>query len=316
MLAPDARDVLELSRNKLTRAGERTLHQRLNEAMKVAVPRWLEHWRGKSEGAEREMVQRLSLYAYLWEPTVAPVVIGDEWKEVILGGTQSVTLGQVATAQKASFSMESSVRFLRGSLAAPEPADIRIDGDRVILRRVNGDTGIERWLQAFLFRQFRNRILDADEREIVYHFVRADSDVEDVTDAGLGAILRMRSPYFGGIRSTIPCPKAFSELRLRDGVQLFELVQNPFVRRTMANPFVRRERPPVGVELLHVESYARWVAKQAGSPLRYIVKALLDFIRHVDALMGEKGWLVPKRYSVADAELRLSQALEQEARGS
>lgn len=281
----NARNLLDLSRSKLTRQGNTFAQKEIKVAVHSLLPKWLEHFRKDKQTGK---ISFLALYALLYTNLVQK---DQEWREIELV-PNSVKLGELADAK------ELEIHFVRRAIEREKqlPVGVEKGENRLELQNLDLNFRDTDWFGRFIRKHFPGRILRGEkgEPDRRYYVFTQESSIEDIDDDALRAVL-VRSHGGGlGCRKIIPCSKKFRGLMIPEGTQGWFGPSDPFMSSAMANPFVVTE---TAVTLRNLNSYVRWLAERRAEPETTVASTLISFLEHADNLVQD--WNVRKEYDIS-----------------
>jgi len=285
----DARELLELSRKKLTGQGNRVLNEKIRLALSKCVPLWLDS--ARSNAGKKEHLAALSLYAALFGHEQ---IAGTEWRDLKLErAPEDITLGEISDAR--TLDLHFSPASARTGPRPPLRVERREDG--LALVHVSFDRTGSGWLPDFVRAHFTSRtFLGASPSTGGRHYrFEKGAALEEVTAGGLLYELLDDRIWGIGCRRTLLCPEQFAELAIPETAPGWWNQRDGFVDRQMANPFVLDDQR---VTVPRPERYVRWLAALRGQPENAVGARLIEFIKHADSIAAGE-WHTRKRYDLS-----------------
>lgn len=281
----DARNLLELSRNKLTRQGNRIAIDATESGLRSCVRVWLAD---PPSGLTTNQIGVLALYATLFDSNG---ISDARWREVHLATEPNLglTLGTLADAQRIE------IQIVPMSATERQPMQANREGENVQL--IYSDADLDRdWFGPFLQRHFPRRVFLGRHtltKGVMYEFSKSPPG-EDVTDEGLRHDLLRVYPPLVGCRHTLLCPAKFGRLKMPKSLPGWWTSDTRFISGVIANPFIVTKE---NVTIRHADAYVWWLASKRNEPAAEIAESLIVFMRYVDQLVGPN-WGVTKQYDL------------------
>ncbi|TAK22845.1 MAG: hypothetical protein EPO40_27805 [Myxococcaceae bacterium] len=316
----EARDLLQLSREKLSGKGVVLVGDRLDDALSRAMPAYLEHI--KTRGDADLDLQAASLWSVLADKRDLNEIGQrlNSWREHRLWET-GPKLGELLDATALDVVVDGA---RRNYAAEPNKWNPR-EGKLELLSRTSLDPET---LFALFSRMGRHVSLASGKMKAVkglpgagestvHYRVSRDSSLDPLPDGGLKYLLLHRYGSWGvGGRVSLPCSQRFAELALRE-----RATWGTWINRThsgagplMVSPFfVEGNRGQGRLTLRNVTQLIRWVAERVlhPAPVEQIARAYLRFIVHADRL-ARVGWGERVNYEIDEVrhELRREFGIE------
>ncbi|MFT3764514.1 MAG: hypothetical protein QM820_03200 [Minicystis sp.] len=308
-----AKEVLQLSRETLTRLGRGELSTKIEGALERAIPKYLDSLRStpvesRSE-AHRDELAAASLEAYVRALTPASVS-GNEWKDIIIrGDADMMRLGEIVNLDTITieemFSYKDTHRR-RGHehenrLTSRDPCKVSIPST------------YNSWLMDALNVSHHASYDGTREYKFakarIFTFHRKGNALPSEANSPRECLSRIFPSTWR--RHTMPCSPGHILLAYVPAADLRQ-ANNIFgaIWPRMICPFVIIEDKNVLLDCL--PEYVRWTAKNAdGGPKdeTVVAKALWAFLQEADAVMSE-AWKDRKAYDLAFAKRDLSQWLK------
>jgi hypothetical protein len=291
----DARDLLELSRNKLKRKGNAVAKQKIEQALQICLPKWIGDLRAIDGNSE--LLPELSLYAELFGHK--ELTLG-EWRALSIACEPvPLTLGALADAPTLDL-------HLAGLNAHSEGRPLQQDSSlgQLTLTNATHNNLPLMWFRRFLITRFpRRTFLGRSEiaDSVRYRFEKGTAG-EDVTDDGLRLeLLRLRRRSTVGCRGALLCPQRFEGLSIPEGKIGWWNSTDEYMTRQMPSPFIVTKD---AVTIPRPETFVRWLAKMRGESEERVASLTIEFLAHADEIMGE-AWGVAKEYDLGAASAGL-----------
>ncbi len=284
--AGDARELLTLNREKLTRNGDDLVRSRLNTVMPDLLERYLDQLRSGQDSGDLALA---SLSALLWEVPTAQ----EEWRAVLLPNSDSeIRLGEIADGETVRVTVDTSP-------TRRSPTSIEWSNNEI---RITIDGHLGGWLQPFLQRLFSGVCVSVVGGKVSYTFSKTPGE-RITTEAVRYVLSRLSVSGWVGNRVSFPTPVQFDALSIDLTRGNWARSEFAWIRPRMVSPFVAHKSATgeTMVRVPGIREYVEWTVEHAAesAPVQEVALATLGFLKYADPLISPDHH---KQYSLSECE--------------